>query len=48
MRAPDLLRFGVNALRPATRDLPTAASRLRALTRDAACDPAPPTAGPVT
>ncbi|MGW5617181.1 kynureninase [Streptomyces sp. NPDC003877] len=48
MRAPDLLRFGVNALFTGYQDLLTAALRLRDLTRDAAYDPAPPTAGPVT
>ncbi|MGW0601619.1 kynureninase [Streptomyces sp. NPDC002776] len=48
MRAPDLLRFGVNALFTSHRDLLTAALRLRDLTRDAAYDPAPPTTGPVT
>jgi kynureninase len=48
MRAPDLLRFGVNALFTTHRDLLTAALRLRDLTRDAAYDPAPPTTGPVT
>ncbi|MFF6815816.1 kynureninase [Streptomyces sp. NPDC012403] len=48
MRAPDLLRFGVNALYTSHRDLLTAALRLRDLTRDAAYDPAPPAAGPVT
>ncbi|MCL7428988.1 kynureninase [Streptomyces sp. YS415] len=48
MRAPDLLRFGVNALFTTHGDLLTAALRLRDLTRDAAYDPAPPTTGPVT
>ncbi|AKZ53462.1 kynureninase [Streptomyces ambofaciens ATCC 23877] len=48
MRAPDLLRFGVNALYTSHRDLLTAALRLRDLTRRAAYDPAPPTVGPVT
>ncbi|MGW3988020.1 kynureninase [Streptomyces sp. NPDC004830] len=48
MRAPDLLRFGVNALYTSHRDMLTAALRLRDLTRDAAYDPAPPAAGPVT
>ncbi|WP_329257015.1 kynureninase [Streptomyces pseudovenezuelae] len=48
MRAPDLLRFGVNALYTSHRDMLTAASRLRALTEEAAYDPAPPTTGPVT
>ncbi|MFE6335855.1 kynureninase [Streptomyces sp. NPDC057806] len=48
MRAPDLLRFGVNALFTTHRDLLTATLRLRDLTRDAAYAPAPPTTGPVT
>ncbi|WP_432119806.1 kynureninase [Streptomyces sp. bgisy032] len=48
MRAPDLLRFGVNALYTSHGDLLTAALRLRDLTRNAAYDPAPPSAGPVT
>ncbi|MEU0227196.1 aminotransferase class V-fold PLP-dependent enzyme [Streptomyces sp. NPDC006284] len=48
MRAPDLLRFGVNALYTSHRDLLTAALRLRDLTRRAGYDPAPPTVGPVT
>ncbi|MEU3854932.1 aminotransferase class V-fold PLP-dependent enzyme [Streptomyces sp. NPDC029554] len=48
MRAPDLLRFGVNALFTSHRDMLTAASRLHDLTREAAYDPAPPTEGPVT
>ncbi len=48
MRAPDLLRFGVNALFTSHRDLLTAASRLRDLTLEGAYDPAPPSAGPVT
>ncbi|MFI9542722.1 hypothetical protein ACIHAR_01855 [Streptomyces sp. NPDC052016] len=48
MRAPDLLRFGVNALYTSHRDLPTAALHLRDITRGAAYDPAPPSAGPVT
>ncbi|MFE0455061.1 hypothetical protein ACFW2D_28065 [Streptomyces sp. NPDC058914] len=47
MRAPDLLPVGVHALHTSHRDPLTAASRPRALTRDPACDPAPPTAGPV-
>jgi kynureninase len=48
MRAPDLLRFGVNALFTTHRELLTAALRLRDLARGAAYDPAPPAAGPVT
>ncbi|MFF9278971.1 kynureninase [Streptomyces griseosporeus] len=48
MRAPDLLRFGVNALFTTHQDLLTAAQRLHTITRDAAYDPAPPTTGPVT
>jgi kynureninase len=48
MRAPDLLRFGVNALCTSHGDLLTAALRLRELTRDAAYAPAPPSTGPVT
>ncbi|MFF9624823.1 kynureninase [Streptomyces griseosporeus] len=48
MRAPDLLRFGVNALFTTHHDLLTAALRLHTLTRDADYDPAPPTTGPVT
>ncbi|HZF87737.1 MAG TPA: aminotransferase class V-fold PLP-dependent enzyme [Streptomyces sp.] len=48
MRAPDLLRFGVNALFTSHRDLLTAALRLRDLTREAAYDPEPPAVGPVT
>jgi kynureninase len=48
MRAPDLLRFGVNALYTGHRDMLTAALRLRDLVRDADYDPAPPAAGPVT
>ncbi|MER7576797.1 aminotransferase class V-fold PLP-dependent enzyme [Streptomyces sp. NPDC126514] len=48
MRAPDLLRFGVNALFTTHQDLLTAALRLRDLIRNAAYDPAPPTTGPVT
>ncbi|AWT40958.1 MULTISPECIES: kynureninase [Streptomyces] len=48
MRAPDLLRFGVNALFTTHQDLLTAAQHLHTLTRDAAYDPAPPATGPVT
>ncbi|MDH6565443.1 kynureninase [Streptomyces sp. SAI-117] len=48
MRAPDLLRLGVNALYTSHRDMLTAASRLRDLTERAAYNPAPPATGPVT
>ncbi|OSP43287.1 kynureninase [Streptomyces sp. 13-12-16] len=48
MRAPDLLRFGVNALYTSHGDLLTAALRLRELTRNASYAPVPPSAGPVT
>ncbi|MGW8063929.1 kynureninase [Streptomyces ziwulingensis] len=48
MRVPDLLRFGVNALYTSHQDLLTAALRLRDLVREAAYDPAPTAAGPVT
>ncbi|MET9912988.1 hypothetical protein ABZZ74_40520 [Streptomyces sp. NPDC006476] len=49
MRAPDLLRFGVNALYNSHREMLTAASRrLRDLTERDAYDPVPPTTGPVT
>lgn len=48
MRTPDLLRFGVNALYTSHRDLLTAAHRLCDILRDAAYDPTPPQAGPVT
>ncbi|WP_086733551.1 kynureninase [Streptomyces glaucescens] len=48
MRAPDLLRFGVNALFTSHRDLLTAALRLRDLTREEAYDVTPPSVGPVT
>ncbi|WP_320777587.1 kynureninase [Streptomyces sp. CRN 30] len=47
MRAPDLVRFGVNALYTTHRDLLTAAVRLRDITRTAAYDPAPPPSGRV-
>ncbi|MFI6036084.1 kynureninase [Streptomyces sp. NPDC051315] len=48
MRAPDLLRFGVNALYTGHQDLLTAALRLRDIAHEGAYDPAPPAAGPVT
>ncbi|MFC8435870.1 hypothetical protein [Streptomyces sp. NPDC057253] len=48
MRAPDLLRFGVNALYTSHRDMLTVATRLRDLTELSIYDPAPPTTGPVT
>ncbi|MFI5972437.1 kynureninase [Streptomyces sp. NPDC051452] len=48
MRAPDLLRFGVNALYTTHRDLLTAAHRLRDILRATAYDPTPPPTGPVT
>jgi kynureninase len=48
MRAPDLLRFGVNALYTSHRDLLNAALHLRDVTRGAAYDPVPPSVGPVT
>ncbi|MFJ4694325.1 kynureninase [Streptomyces sp. NPDC088766] len=48
MRAPDLLRFGVNALYTTHQDLLTAALRLRDIAHEAAYDPTPPPAGPVT
>ncbi|MFC9286546.1 kynureninase [Streptomyces sp. NPDC057052] len=48
MRAPDLLRFGVNALYTTHQDLLTAATRLRDIAHEAAYDPTPPAAGPVT
>ncbi|MEV5433206.1 kynureninase [Streptomyces sp. NPDC052701] len=41
MRAPDLLRFGVNALYTTHRDLLTAARRLRTIVREAAYEGAP-------
>ncbi|MET7294571.1 aminotransferase class V-fold PLP-dependent enzyme [Streptomyces griseoloalbus] len=48
MRAPDLLRFGVNALYTTHHDVFTAAVRLHDITRDGAYDPSPPVSGPVT
>ncbi|MEU9354584.1 aminotransferase class V-fold PLP-dependent enzyme [Streptomyces griseoloalbus] len=48
MRAPDLLRFGVNALYTTHHDLLTAALHLRDIVREGAYAPEPPAAGPVT
>ncbi|GHA69257.1 kynureninase [Streptomyces tauricus] len=48
MRAPDLVRFGVNALYTTHQDLLRAALSLRDIVHEAAYDPAPPAAGPVT
>ncbi|MFF9090569.1 kynureninase [Streptomyces sp. NPDC014991] len=48
MRAPDLLRFGFNALYTTHRELLTAARRLRDIAADAAYDPTPRRSGPVT
>jgi kynureninase len=48
MRAPDLLRFGVNALCTSHQDVFTAALRLRDIAHEDAYDPTPPAAGPVT
>ncbi|USQ86155.1 aminotransferase class V-fold PLP-dependent enzyme [Streptomyces phaeoluteigriseus] len=48
MRAPDLLRFGVNALYTSHQDLLTAALRLRDIAHEAAYDPTPPPPGTVT
>ncbi|MEU0009087.1 kynureninase [Streptomyces sp. NPDC006314] len=48
MRAPDLLRFGVNALYTTHHQLLTAAHHLRDIVREAAYDPAPAPSGPVT
>lgn len=47
MRAPDLLRFGVNALYTTHRDMLTAAVSLRDVVRTAAYDPAPQPSGRV-
>ncbi|MEU6391684.1 kynureninase [Streptomyces sp. NPDC046939] len=47
MRAPDLLRFGVNALYTTHRDMVTAAARLRDVVRGNAYDPAPQPSGRV-
>ncbi|MDO0924353.1 kynureninase [Streptomyces sp. TG1A-8] len=48
MRAPDLLRFGVNALYTTHRDVLTAVLRLRDLVSTAAYDPTPHRPGAVT
>ncbi|MFF5550541.1 kynureninase [Streptomyces olivaceoviridis] len=48
MRAPDLLRFGVNALYTTHRELLTAARHLRDIAAEAAYDPTPRRLGPVT
>ncbi|WP_458247148.1 kynureninase [Streptomyces sp. MAI_2237] len=48
MRAPDLLRFGVNALYTTHRELLTAVQRLRYIAAEGAYDPAPRASGPVT
>ncbi|MFH8798003.1 kynureninase [Streptomyces sp. NPDC017936] len=48
MRAPDLLRFGVNALYTTHQELLTAAQRLHDIAAGSAYDPAPRTSGPVT
>ncbi|MFF1404538.1 kynureninase [Streptomyces sp. NPDC058294] len=48
MRAPDLLRFGVNALYTTHQHLLTAATHLSGIVREAAYDPTPPPSGPVT
>ncbi|MFJ9724725.1 kynureninase [Streptomyces sp. NPDC101209] len=48
MRAPDLMRFGVNALYTTHQELLTAARRLRDITAEGAYDPAPRASGPVT
>ncbi|MFE6828331.1 kynureninase [Streptomyces sp. NPDC057690] len=48
MRAPDLLRFGVNALYTTHTELLTAAQHLSAIVRDSSYDPAPSRSGPVT
>lgn len=48
MRAPDLLRFGVNALYTTHHELLTAARCLRDIIVEGAYDPAPPVTGPVT
>ncbi|MGW2465279.1 kynureninase [Streptomyces sp. NPDC001761] len=48
MRAPDLLRFGVNALYTTHRELLTAAWCLRDIAAEAAYDPNPRGRGPVT
>lgn len=48
LRAPDLLRFGVNALYTTHEDLLTAARHLHTLTRAGTYDPTPSPRGPVT
>ncbi|MFH9469188.1 kynureninase [Streptomyces clavifer] len=48
MRAPDILRFGVNALYTTHQDLFSAARRLLDVTREAPQGPPPPSSGPVT
>jgi kynureninase len=48
MRAPDILRFGVNALYTSHRDLLTAAVRLRDTAAGGAYDPSPEGSGTVT
>ncbi|KUN00180.1 kynureninase [Streptomyces yokosukanensis] len=48
MRAPDLLRFGVNALYTTHRQLLTAARHLQEIMQESAYDPEPPRTGPVT
>ncbi|MGW2834344.1 kynureninase [Streptomyces sp. NPDC001286] len=48
MRAPDLLRFGVNALYTTHRELLTAAQCLRETAAEKEYDPTPRTTGPVT
>ncbi len=48
MRAPDLLRFGVNALYTTHRHLLSAARHLHTVVRTAAYDPTPAPSGPVT
>ncbi|MFD5080411.1 kynureninase [Streptomyces sp. NPDC058371] len=48
MRAPDLLRFGVNALYTSHQDMLTAAVRLRQTAATGAYDPSPAGAGTVT
>jgi kynureninase len=48
MRAPDLLRFGVNALYTTHTDLLEAALRLHTLTATGAYDRTPPAPGVVT
>ena len=47
-RAPDILRFGVNALYTSHQDVLTAATLLHRTTTTGTYDPAPPDAGTVT